>query len=92
MRATSKSPSEGSASGVSRIPPASSLPIAAMTSSIFPERRSSSISTSYSEFRQRMKTVLVAQKNETLPPSAFELVFARAATAPLMPAPAKFVK
>ena len=39
-----------------------------------------------------MKTVLVAQKNETRPPSAFELVFARAATAPLMPAPAKFVK
>jgi hypothetical protein len=77
---------------VSRIPPASSLPIAAMTSSIFPVRRSSSICTVYSEFLQRMKTVLVAQKNETRPPSAFELVFARAATAPLMPAPAKLVK
>ena len=92
MRTTSKSPSAGSASGVSRIPPASWSPIAAITSSINPARCSPSIATSYSEFFQRTKTAEVAQKNDALPPSAFELVFARAATAPLMPAPAKFVK
>ncbi len=39
---------------------------------------------------QRMNTLVVAQKKETRPPSAFEDVSARRAIAPLIPAPPKF--
>jgi hypothetical protein len=41
---------------------------------------------------QRLNTAMVAQKNETLPPSALVVRLARSAIAPLIPAPAKLAK
>ena len=41
-------------------------------------------------FCQRAKTASVAQRYDALPPSAFVVMFARCAIAPLMPALAMF--
>ena len=41
---------------------------------------------------QPAKTARVATRKDTLPPMAFDVVFARCATAPLMPALATFAK
>ena len=51
-----------------------------------PRCSSPSTRTVTSSFRQREKTAKVAQAYETLPPSAFDVSFARFAIAPLMPA------
>ena len=43
-------------------------------------------------FRERAKTAEVAQRNDAWPPSAFDVEFARSATAPLIPALATLTK
>ena len=55
-----------------------------------PRCSSPSTRTVTSPLRQREKTANVAQAYETLPPSAFDVSFARLAIAPLMPALATF--
>ena len=62
IRSASSRPSSGSASGVTFIPPAAYRPIVASTSSIGPERSSSSTRTVIWLGDQRMNTVVVAQK------------------------------
>ena len=57
-----------------------------------PRRSSSPTFTRTSSLRQREKTASVAHRYEALPPSAFELSFARFAIAPLMPALAMLAK
>ena len=59
---------------------------------MWPTRISSSTVRRSSEFCQLAKTASVAQRYETLPPSAFVVSFARWAIAPLMPALATFAK
>jgi hypothetical protein len=80
------------AAGVMCIPPPSHSQFATMTSSMRPCRSSSSTATVTSEFFQRANTASVAQRNDALPPKAFEVEFARLATAPLIPALAMLAK
>ena len=74
------------------MPPPKQRPFATTTSCIRPPRISSSTESRISEFCQREKTATVAQRYETLPPSAFVVWFARSAIAPLMPALATLAK
>jgi hypothetical protein len=57
-----------------------------------PVRRVSSTSAVTGALFQLTKTATVAAKNDRRPPAAFEVVLARRAIAPLIPAPAKFAK